>query len=69
MLTAHERASANRNFKSSIGMRDKENEVHEDNTTSRISRDQYDANKVIPVIKEWCNLFEEYQNLPVYLRD
>ena len=59
LLAAHERASATRNFKSSIGMRDKENEVHADNTTSRISRDENDVNKVIQVIKGWCNPFED----------
>ena len=59
MLTAHERASATRNFKSSIGMRDEENEVHADNTTSRMSRDENDVNKVIHVIKGWCNPFED----------
>ena len=47
MLAAHERASATRNFKSIIGMRDEENEVHGDNTTSRISRDENSVNKVI----------------------
>ena len=46
MFTAHEQASATRNFKSCIGMRVEENEVHADNTTSRISRDQNDVNKV-----------------------
>ena len=59
MLTAHEWASATRNFKSIIGIRDEENEVHADNTTSRISRDENDVNKVIQVIKGWCNPFED----------
>ena len=40
-------------------MRDKENEVHADNTTSMISRDENDVNKVIQVIKGWCNPFED----------
>ena len=52
MFTAHEQSSATRNFKSSIGMRVEENEVHADNTTFRISRDQNDVNKV-QVIKGW----------------
>ena len=47
MLAAHERGSATRNFKSIIGMRDEENEAHSDNTTSRISRDENNVNKVI----------------------
>ena len=59
MPTAHERASATRNFKSIIGIRDEENEFHADNTTSRISRDKNDLNKVIQVIKGWCNPFED----------
>ena len=58
MLTAHERASATRNLKSVIGMRDKENKVREDNTTSRIYRDK-NVNKVIRVIKRWHNPFED----------
>ena len=58
MLTAHERASATRNFKSMIEMRDEENEVHAENTTSRMCRDENDVNKVIQVIKGWCNPFE-----------
>ena len=59
ILTAHERASATRNFKSIIGMRDEENEIHADNTASRISGDENNVNKVIQVIKGWCNPFEE----------
>ena len=56
MFTVHERASATRNFKSIIEMRDKEVEVHADNTTSR---NENDVNKVIQVIKGWCNPFED----------
>ena len=59
VLTGHERASATRNFKSMIGMREKENEVHANSTTSRISRDENDVNKVIQAIKGWCNPFED----------
>ena len=39
-------------------MRDEENEVHADNTTSRTSRDENDVNKVIQAIKGWYNPFE-----------
>ena len=59
MFTAHDRASATRNFESIIEMRDAEIEVHADNTTSMISRDKNDVNKVIQVIKGWCSPFED----------
>ena len=59
MLTAHEQASSTRNLKSMIGMRDKENEVRADNATSGIYRDENYMNKVIQVIKQWRNPFED----------
>ena len=59
MLIAHEQASATRNFKSMIGTRDEENEVHAGSTTSRICRDENNVNKVIQTIKGWCNPFED----------
>ena len=59
MLAAHERASAIRNFKLITGMRDEENEVLVDNTTARVPRDENDVNKVIQVIKGWCNPFKD----------
>ena len=42
-----------------IGMRDEENEVHADNTTSKIFRDENDVNEVAQVIKGWCNPFKD----------